>query len=45
VEIPLAAEILAGWGILLAPAVGAVLMSAGTVIIAINAQLLGKIAL
>jgi Cu2+-exporting ATPase len=38
--IPLAAGILASAGILLSPAVGALLMSASTVIVAINAQLL-----
>jgi P-type Cu2+ transporter len=42
VAIPLAAGVLAGQGILLAPAVGAVLMSASTVIVAINAQLLKR---
>lgn len=40
--IPLAAGVLAGWGILLTPAVGAVLMSASTVIVAVNAQLLRR---
>jgi Cu2+-exporting ATPase len=40
--IPLAAGVLAGWGILLTPAVGAVLMSASTVIVAINAQFLKR---
>ncbi len=40
--IPLAAGVLAGWGILLTPAVGAVLMSASTVVVAINAQLLKR---
>ncbi len=45
VAIPLAAGVLAGWGILLTPAVGAVLMSASTVIVAVNAQLLRKIEL
>jgi P-type Cu2+ transporter len=40
--IPLAAGVLAWAGILLAPAVGAVLMSASTVIVAINAQLLRR---
>ncbi len=40
--IPLAAGVLAGWGILLTPAVGAVLMSASTVIVAVNAQLLKR---
>ncbi|MEX0892592.1 MAG: heavy metal translocating P-type ATPase, partial [Gemmatimonadota bacterium] len=43
--IPLAAGVLAGWGILLTPAVGAVLMSASTVIVAFNAQLLKRVEL
>jgi P-type Cu2+ transporter len=43
VAIPLAAGVLAGWGILLTPAVGAVLMSASTVIVAINAQLVSAV--
>lgn len=38
--IPLAAGVLAGYGILLSPAVGAVLMSLSTVVVAINANLL-----
>ena len=38
--IPLAAGILIGYGILLTPAMGAVLMSASTVIVAVNARLL-----
>jgi Cu2+-exporting ATPase len=38
--IPLAAGALYAWGVLLSPAVGAVLMSASTVIVAINARLL-----
>jgi Cu2+-exporting ATPase len=38
--IPLAAGILYGYGILLTPAVGAVLMSLSTIIVAINARLL-----
>ncbi len=38
--IPLAAGVLAPFGILLSPAVGAILMSASTVIVAVNAQLL-----
>ena len=42
VAIPLAAGVLAGRGILLSPAVGAVLMSLSTVIVAINAQLLRR---
>jgi Cu2+-exporting ATPase len=42
VAIPLAAGVLAWAGIVLAPAVGAVLMSASTVIVAVNAQLLRR---
>ncbi len=42
VAIPLAAGVLARWGILLSPAAGAVLMSASTVIVAVNAQLLRR---
>lgn len=38
--IPLAAGVLYGAGIVLAPALGAILMSASTVVVAINAQLL-----
>jgi P-type Cu2+ transporter len=38
--IPLAAGILYGYGIFLSPAIGAILMSASTVIVAINARLL-----
>jgi Cu2+-exporting ATPase len=40
--IPLAAGVAVNWGILLPPAVGAILMSASTVIVAINAQLLRR---
>ena len=40
VAIPLAAGVLAGYGIIISPAVGAVLMSMSTVIVAINAKLL-----
>ncbi len=43
VAIPLAAGVLAPWGFILSPAIGAVLMSASTVIVAINAQLLRRI--
>jgi P-type Cu2+ transporter len=43
--IPLAAGVLAGQGILLDPAVGALLMSLSTVIVAINAQLLRRVSL
>ncbi len=42
VAIPLAAGVLANWGILLHPAIGAVLMSLSTIIVAINAQLLRR---
>jgi P-type Cu2+ transporter len=42
VAIPLAAGVLAPWGIVLHPAVGAVLMSFSTLIVAINAQLLRR---
>lgn len=45
VAIPLAAGVLSAWGILLTPAVGAVLMSGSTVIVAINAQLLKRVTL
>lgn len=40
--VPLAAGVLAGVGIILSPAIGAVLMSLSTVIVALNAQLLKK---
>ena len=42
VAIPLAAGVLAPWGIVLPPAIGAVMMSLSTVIVAINAQLLRR---
>jgi Cu2+-exporting ATPase len=42
VAIPLAAGVLASWGILLPPAIGAVLMSLSTVVVAVNAQLLRR---
>jgi Cu2+-exporting ATPase len=42
VAIPLAAGVAYRWGIVLSPAVGAVLMSLSTVIVAINAQLLRR---
>lgn len=41
--IPLAAGVLATWGIVLHPALGAVLMSLSTIIVAINAQLLRRV--
>jgi P-type Cu2+ transporter len=40
VAIPLAAGVLAPWGITMPPAVGAVLMSLSTIVVALNAQLL-----
>ena len=43
VAIPLAAGVLYKAGIVLSPAIGAVLMSLSTVIVAINARLLGRI--
>lgn len=42
VAIPLAAGVLAPWGIVLPAAMGAVLMSLSTIIVAINAQLLRR---
>jgi Cu2+-exporting ATPase len=42
VAIPLAAGVAYGWGIVLTPAVGAALMSASTVVVAINAKLLER---
>jgi Cu2+-exporting ATPase len=43
IAIPLAAGVLAPAGIVLAPAVGAILMSISTVVVAINAQLLRRL--
>ncbi|WP_339374211.1 HAD-IC family P-type ATPase [Picosynechococcus sp. PCC 11901] len=45
VAIPLAAGILSKWGIVLSPAVGALLMSLSTVIVAVNAVLLRRVKL
>ncbi|HET9157954.1 MAG TPA: heavy metal translocating P-type ATPase, partial [Myxococcaceae bacterium] len=45
VAIPLAAGVLARWGIVLHPALGAALMSTSTVIVALNAQLLRRVRL
>jgi Cu2+-exporting ATPase len=45
VAIPLAAGVLAPIGILLSPAIGAVLMSVSTVVVAVNAQLMRRAAL
>jgi len=42
VTIPLAAGVLAPWGVILKPAVGAVFMSASTVIVSINAMLMRR---
>jgi Cu2+-exporting ATPase len=41
--VPLAAGVLAWAGVTLAPAVGAVLMSASTIVVALNAQLLRRV--
>ena len=43
--VPLAAGVLAPWGVVLHPALGAVLMSLSTVIVALNAQLLRRVPL
>jgi Cu2+-exporting ATPase len=43
VAVPLAAGVLAPVGIVLAPAVGAVLMSLSTIVVALNAQLLRRV--
>ena len=43
VAVPLAAGVLAWAGITLAPAVGAVLMSLSTIVVALNAQLLRRL--
>ena len=40
--LPAAAGVLAPWGIVLSPAVGALFMSASTVVVAINAQLMRR---
>lgn len=40
IAIPLAAGVLAQWGVILSPAMGAVLMSLSTVVVAINARIL-----
>jgi P-type Cu2+ transporter len=45
VAIPLAAGVFAGIGITLSPAVGALLMSASTIVVALNAQLLRRVSL
>jgi Cu2+-exporting ATPase len=42
VALPLAAGVLAPWGIMLTPAIGALFMSLSTIIVAINAQLLRR---
>ncbi|HEU4490213.1 MAG TPA: heavy metal translocating P-type ATPase [Jiangellales bacterium] len=44
VMIPLAAGVLAPWGLVPAPALGAVLMSLSTIVVALNAQLLRRLA-
>ena len=45
VAIPLAAGVLAPWGINLSPAAGAFLMSISTIVVAINAQFLRRVPL
>jgi Cu2+-exporting ATPase len=43
IAVPLAAGVLAGVGVILPPAVGAILMSASTLVVAANAQLLRRL--
>jgi Cu2+-exporting ATPase len=43
ISVPLAAGVLSSAGIVLAPAVGAILMSASTIVVALNAQLLRRL--
>jgi Cu2+-exporting ATPase len=43
VMIPLAAGVLAPWGFIMPPAVGALLMSISTIVVAVNAQLLRRV--
>ena len=45
IAVPLAAGVLAFAGIVLSPAAGAVLMSASTIVVALNAQLLRRLKL
>ncbi len=45
VAIPLAAGVLQRWGLVLSPAMGAVMMSVSTIVVAINAQLLRRVRL
>ena len=42
IAIPLAAGVLSKWGIIIEPAIGAILMSVSTIVVAINAQLLRR---
>lgn len=45
IALPLAAGVLAPWGIILSPAAGAILMSVSTIVVALNAQLLREVKL
>jgi Cu2+-exporting ATPase len=45
IALPLAAGILASWGIVLNPAAGAILMSLSTIVVALNAQLLRRVSI
>jgi len=45
VAIPVAAGVLAPWGVVLPPASGAVLMTLSTIVVAVNAQLLRRVQL
>jgi P-type Cu2+ transporter len=44
IAIPLAAGVASAWGVVLSPAVGALLMSLSTVVVALNAMLLRRVA-
>ena len=45
ISVPLAAGVLAPIGFVLAPAIGAILMSVSTLVVALNAQLLRRLRL
>ncbi|MDQ1587836.1 MAG: P-type Cu2+ transporter, partial [Microbacteriaceae bacterium] len=45
IAIPLAAGVTSGLGFVVSPALGAVLMSVSTIVVALNAQLLRRVSL
>jgi P-type Cu2+ transporter len=45
IAIPLAAGVASAWGVVLSPAVGALLMSLSTIVVALNAMLLRRVAM